>query len=184
MGVVGSGTMATGIIEVFAKAGFSVTFVARSEDKVAKVIASIRRSLEKALQRGKIEQDAVDAAMGCITGTTVLDDLADVDLVVEAIAEELDIKTALFENLDEICRAGGHLGHDYLLLARGRSCVGDIAPRRRRRASLLQSGAVMKLVEIVDTVATSSDVVATARSVVCLGSAKWVFTAVIEPVSL
>ena len=166
VGVVGSGTMATGIIEVFAKAGFSVTFVARSEDKVAKVMASIRRSLEKALQRGKIDQDAVDAAVGCITGTTALDDLADVDLVVEAIAEELDIKTALFENLDEICRPGAILATTTSSLP-----VVDLASVTSRPGDVVglhffNPAPVMKLVEIVDTVATSSDVVATARSVV------------------
>jgi 3-hydroxybutyryl-CoA dehydrogenase len=158
--------MATGIIEVFAKAGFAVTFVARSEDKVAKVIASIRRSLEKALQRGKIEQDAVDAALGCITGTTALDDLADVDLVVEAIAEELDIKTALFENLDEICRPGAILATTTSSLP-----VVDLASVTSRPGDVIglhffNPAPVMKLVEIVDTVATSSDVVATSRSVV------------------
>ena len=132
---------------------------------VVPVIASIRRSLEKALQRGKIDQDAVDAAVGCITGTTALDDLADVDLVVEAIAEELDIKTALFENLDEICRPGAILATTTSSLP-----VVDLASVTSRPGDVVglhffNPAPVMKL-EIVDTVATSSDVVATARSVV------------------
>lgn len=166
IGVVGSGTMATGIIEVFAKAGMAVTFVARSEDKAAKVIGSISRSLEKALQRGKIEQADADAALARITGTTSLDDLADVDLVVEAIAEEIDIKTALFENLDEICKPGAILATTTSSLP-----VVDLAAVTSRPGDVIglhffNPAPVMKLVEIVDTVATSPDVVATSRDVV------------------
>lgn len=76
VGVVGSGTMATGIVEVFAKAGFDVTFVARSAEKVDAVHSTIARSLEKALQRGKISQDEVDATRSRIAGTTQLEELA------------------------------------------------------------------------------------------------------------
>jgi len=104
--------------------------------------------------------------VGCITGTTALDDLADVDLVVEAIAEELDIKTALFENLDEICRPGAILATTTSSLP-----VVDLASVTSRPGDVIglhffNPAPVMKLVEIVDTVATSSDVVATSRSVV------------------
>ena len=166
VGVVGSGTMATGIIEVFAKAGFSVTFVARSEEKISKVIATISRSLEKALQRGKIEQADVDATLARINGTTVLEDLDDVDLVVEAIAEEIDIKTALFENLDEICKPGAILATTTSSLP-----VVDLAAVTSRPGDVVglhffNPAPIMKLVEIVDTVATTADVIATAQDVV------------------
>src|SRR3954453_12871100 len=85
VGVVGSGTMATGIVEVMAKAGYDVTFVARGSEKVAAVRASIGKSLEKAVQRGKLEAADRDAAVARITGSTRLEDLADADLVVEAV---------------------------------------------------------------------------------------------------
>ena len=101
--------MATGIIEVFAKAGYDVVFVARAESKVAAVQASIEKSLEKAVQRGKLTEGARDDALGHLTGTTSLEDLRDVDLVVEAVVEDLAVKRALFENLDEICRPGAIL---------------------------------------------------------------------------
>ncbi len=109
VGVVGSGTMATGTVEVFAKAGYDVTFIARSADKVAKVQAGLTRSLEKAVQRGKLSETDRDAASGRVTGSTRLDDLASVDLVVEAVVEELSVKQALFANLDEICKPGAVL---------------------------------------------------------------------------
>jgi 3-hydroxybutyryl-CoA dehydrogenase len=166
VGVIGSGTMATGIVEVFAKAGFTVTFVARSNEKIAKVTGTIERSLEKALQRGKIEQGDVDATLGRITGTTSLDDMADVDLVVEAIAEELDIKTALFENLDEICKPGAILATTTSSLP-----VVDLAAVTARPSDVVglhffNPAPIMKLVEIVDTVATDDEVIATAEDVV------------------
>lgn len=166
VGVVGSGTMATGIIEVFAKAGLSVTFVARSAEKVATVLAAIDRSLEKALQRGKIDEAHVQAARGRITGTTSLEDLASVDLVVEAIAEELDVKAALFENLDEICKPGAVLATTTSSLP-----IIDLAAVTSRPSDVVglhffNPATVMKLVEIVDTVATSPEVIATAESVV------------------
>jgi 3-hydroxybutyryl-CoA dehydrogenase len=166
VGVVGSGTMATGIIEVFAKAGFAVTFVARSLDKVEKVHASIARSLEKALQRGKISEADAEATRSRITGTTLLDDLGTVDLVVEAIAEDLDIKTALFENLDEICKDGAVLATTTSSLP-----VVDLAAVTSRPGDVVglhffNPAPVMKLVEVVDTVATSPDVIATAMEVV------------------
>ena len=109
VGVVGSGTMATGIVEVFAKAGFEVHFIARSADKVAKVTATLERSMEKAVQRGKLSDEARTAALARISGSSSLDDLATADLVVEAIIEELSAKQALFANLDDICKPGAVL---------------------------------------------------------------------------
>jgi 3-hydroxybutyryl-CoA dehydrogenase len=166
VGVVGSGTMATGIVEVFAKAGFRVTFIARSADKVGAVHASISRSLEKALQRGKISEADVESTRSRINGSTSLEDLATVDLVVEAIAEDLDIKTALFENLDEICKDGAILATTTSSLP-----VVDLAAVTSRPSDVVglhffNPATVMKLVEVVDTVATSPDVIASAMAVV------------------
>ncbi|MGN6780724.1 MAG: 3-hydroxyacyl-CoA dehydrogenase family protein, partial [Marmoricola sp.] len=106
VGVVGTGTMATGIVEVFAKAGYDVVYVGRSAAKADGVRAAIEKSLDKAIQRGKLEESAKAEVLGRLTGTTRLDDLADVDIVVEAIAEDLAVKTTLFSNLDDICTGG------------------------------------------------------------------------------
>ena len=109
VGVVGSGTMATGIVEVFARAGYDVMFVGRGQPKLDRVTAGITRSLEKAVQRGKLDEAARDATLARVHGTTKLEDLADADLVVEAVVEDLGVKQALFENLDEICKPGAVL---------------------------------------------------------------------------
>ena len=166
VGVVGSGTMATGIIEVFAKGGFPVTFVARTPEKVEKVTEALRKSLEKAADRGKISEEDARAAQARIRGTTRLEDLANVDLVVEAIAEELDVKTSLFGDLDRICRPGAILATTTSSLP-----IIEVAAVTARPSDIVglhffNPAPVMKLVEIVDTVATSPDVVATAVEVV------------------
>jgi 3-hydroxybutyryl-CoA dehydrogenase len=165
VGVVGSGTMATGIAEVLAKGGFDVTLVARSESSLSRAVGAIDKSLEKAVQRGKLEADARDVIRARITGSTRLEDLADVDLVVEAVVEELSVKTALFENLDEICRPGAILATTTSSLP-----VVDLAAVTTRPADVVglhffNPAQVMKLVEVVNTVSTSPTTVATALDV-------------------
>src|SRR4029450_60073 len=83
-----------------------VLFVARTPEKVASVRAAIERSLEKAVQRGKLDDADRTAALARISGTTRLDDLSGVHPVVEAVVEDLTVKQALFSNLDEICAPG------------------------------------------------------------------------------
>jgi 3-hydroxybutyryl-CoA dehydrogenase len=164
VGVVGTGTMATGIAEVFAKAGYDVTYVGRSQAKVDAVRATVERSLDKAIQRGKLEESKKDEVLARLTGTTRLDDLASVDLVVEAIAEDLEIKTTLFENLDEICRPGAILATTTSSLP-----VIECAQATKRPGDVIgmhffNPATVMKLVEVVSTVSTKEDVAETTRA--------------------
>jgi 3-hydroxybutyryl-CoA dehydrogenase len=161
VGVVGSGTMATGIVEVFAKAGYDVHFIARSADKVAKVSAAIERSLEKAVQRGKLAEEARDAALSHVTGSTKLDDLADVDLVVEAVVEELSVKEALFANLDEICKPGAVLATTTSSLPVIECAAATSRPADVIGMHFFNPASIMKLVEVVTTVSTKADVEAT-----------------------
>ncbi|MGE3811087.1 MAG: 3-hydroxyacyl-CoA dehydrogenase family protein [Candidatus Nanopelagicales bacterium] len=161
VGVVGTGTMATGIVEVFAKAGFDVTYVARGDDKVARVRTNLERSLDKGVARGKLSQDDRDAALARVTGTTSLDDLADRDLVVEAVVEDLGVKTVLFSALDDILKPGAILATTTSSLP-----VVDLAAVTKRPQDVVglhffNPAPIMKLVEVVSTVATSDDVVTT-----------------------
>ncbi len=165
VGVVGSGTMATGIIEVFAKAGYDVTYVTRSQPKVDAVTAAVQKSLEKAVQRGKLTQEARDAALGHLTGSTSLDDLATVDLVVEAVVEDLAVKRALFENLDEICKPGAILATTTSSLPVVECAAATTRPDDVVGMHFFNPAQVMKLVEVVHTVSTAPDVVATVQQV-------------------
>jgi 3-hydroxybutyryl-CoA dehydrogenase len=161
VGVVGSGTMATGIVEVFAKAGLPVTFVARGEEKVAGVHAGIAKSLGKSVERGRMKQEDADAVLARLTGSSSREDLADVDIVVEAIAEDLEIKQDLFRDLDKICKPGAILATTTSSLpiiqcANVTSRIQDVIGMH-----FFNPATVMRLVEIVHTVATADDVINT-----------------------
>ena len=165
VGVVGTGTMASGIVEVFAKGGYDVLYVGRSADKIDAVRGTVERSLDKAVQRGKLAEGERGAVLERLTGSTSLDDLRDADLVVEAIAEELDAKRALFERLDEICKPGAVLATTtsslpVIALARVTSRPQDVVGMH-----FFNPAPVMRLVEVVSTVATSAEVSETARAV-------------------
>ncbi|MBV9823779.1 MAG: 3-hydroxyacyl-CoA dehydrogenase family protein, partial [Actinobacteria bacterium] len=162
VGVVGSGIMAIGIVEVFARAGFDVTFIARSQQRADEGQATLRRSLEKGVQRGKLTAEERDQALGRVTGSARLDDLAPMDLVIESVVEDLGVKQALFANLDEICRPGA-------ILATTTSSLPVIAcaAATTRQSEVIglhffNPATVMSLVEVVSTVATATDVEATA----------------------
>jgi 3-hydroxybutyryl-CoA dehydrogenase len=158
IGVVGTGTMATGIVEVFARAGYDVTYVGRAPAKVDGVRATIERSLDKAIQRGKLEESVKPDVLGRLTGTTRLDDLADADLVVEAIAEDLAVKTTLFENLDEICRPGVILATTTSSLPIISCATATKRPQDVVGMHFFNPAPIMKLVEVVSTVTTADDV--------------------------
>jgi 3-hydroxybutyryl-CoA dehydrogenase len=165
VGVVGSGTMATGIIEVLAKAGYDVLYVTRGSEKVERVGVALQRSLDKAVLRGKLDQADRDAALGRVRGSARLDDLAECDLVIEAVVEELSVKQALFATFDDICKPGAVLATTtsslpVIELAAATSRPGDVVGMH-----FFNPAPVMKLVEIVRTVSTSDDVVATVRDV-------------------
>jgi 3-hydroxybutyryl-CoA dehydrogenase len=164
VGVVGTGTMATGIVEVFAKAGFPVTYVGRTQDRVDGVRAAIEKSLDKAIQRGKLEESAREQVLGRLHGSTSLDDLATVDIVVEAIAEDLKVKSVLFQNLDDICKPGAILATTTSSLP-----VIALASETGRAQDVIgmhffNPAPVMKLVEVVSTVSTADDVKETTRA--------------------
>ncbi|RZU03291.1 3-hydroxybutyryl-CoA dehydrogenase [Kribbella rubisoli] len=165
VGVVGSGTMAVGIVEVCAKAGYDVLYVARGTEKVDRVRATLERSLEKGVQRGKLSSDERDAALRRVTGTAKLDDLATVDLVVEAVVEELSVKQALFETFDEICKPGAILATTTSSLP-----VIDLAMATKRPSDVVglhffNPAPVMQLVEVVSTVSTAHEVADTVAAV-------------------
>ncbi|GGF55967.1 3-hydroxybutyryl-CoA dehydrogenase [Marmoricola endophyticus] len=161
VGVVGTGTMATGIVEVFAKAGYDVIVVGRSDAKVAGVSAALEKSLDKQVQRGRLEEADKQPVLDRVTGTTKQDDLADVDLVVEAIAEDLKIKTTLFENLDEICKPGAILATTTSSLPVIECARATSRPQDVVGMHFFNPAPVMKLVEVVSTVATSAEVAET-----------------------
>jgi 3-hydroxybutyryl-CoA dehydrogenase len=163
VGVVGSGTMAAGIVEVFARAGYDVTHVARSQTRLEAVAEVLARSLEKAVQRGKVSDEDRTAALARVRGTTSLEELASADLVVEAVVEELTVKRALFENLDEICRPGAILATTTSSLPVIECAAATRRPQDVVGMHFFNPAPVLSLVEVVHTVSTAQDVVDTAQ---------------------
>ena len=169
VGVVGTGTMAAGIAEVFAKAGYDVLYVGRSQEKVDGVVATVTKNFDKQIQRGRATEEAKTEVLARMTGSTSLDDLKDVDIVVEAIAEDLQVKTTLFENLDEIC-SGGRGGAGAILATTTSSLpIISMAKVTSRPQDVIgmhffNPATVMKLVEVVSTVSTDDEVTETTRA--------------------
>lgn len=165
IGVIGTGTMASGIVEVCAKSGYDVVFRARGDDKVAAVQKKIEGSLDKALQRGKLTEEAKAETLDKITGTTSLDDLADCDLVIEAVVEDLAIKKALFSALDDVMKPGAILATTTSSLPVIECAQATSRPQDVVGMHWFNPATVMKLVEVVPTVTTADDVVATVLDV-------------------
>ena len=165
VGVVGTGVMAGGIVEVFARAGYDVVVRGRTPARTGATVDTVRRSLEKAVLKGKLAEHDRDAALARIIATASFDEFADCDLVVEAVAEDLSLKRTVFETLDEVCKPGAILATTTSSLP-----VIDCAAATSRPADVVglhffNPTPHMKLVEVVHTIATAPDVVATAHAV-------------------
>src|SRR5881227_3609997 len=104
VGVVGAGIMGSGIVEVCAKAGLEVTFVEADESARDRGHQAIERSTAKAVERGKLDESARKEALGRISGSTSLKDLAGCDLLIEAVTEDIDTKLEVFRTLDELVK--------------------------------------------------------------------------------
>jgi len=162
IGVVGTGTMATGIAEVLARKGFDVVLRARGRDRADRALAKLRGSLDRQVTRGRLAEEQRDAIVGRVQGVIELDELADCDLVIEAVAEELTIKREVFAALDKVLKPGAILATTTSSLpviecAAATSRPGDVVGLH-----FFNPAPVMKLVEVVRTIATAEDVVATA----------------------
>jgi 3-hydroxybutyryl-CoA dehydrogenase len=165
VGVIGTGTMATGIAEVLTKSGFDVVLRARSADKAAATLSKVTASMDKAVARGKLSEGDRDAALARLVTTTELDDLAQCDLVIEAVVEELGVKRALFGALDDVMKPGAVLATTTSSLP-----VIECATATSRPADVVgmhwfNPAPAMKLVEVVPTVVSAPDAVATVRDV-------------------
>jgi 3-hydroxybutyryl-CoA dehydrogenase len=165
VGVVGSGTMATGIIEVVAKGGYDVRFVARGPEKVEAVRKALTKSLDKQVSRGRLDEAGRDEILARVEGTTSLDDLADRDLIIEAVVESLSVKEALFANLGEIAKPGAVLATTTSSLPVIECAKASGRPSDVVGMHFFNPAQVMKLVEVVSTISTAADVAATAHAV-------------------
>jgi 3-hydroxybutyryl-CoA dehydrogenase len=155
--VVGCGLMGSGIVEVAARAGFATLVREVDDDLLQKGLGRIRKSLDRAVEKGKLEADERDATLGRIRGTTSLDDLAAADLVIEAIVENLEAKQELFSRLDEICPEHTILASNTSSLTVTEMAAATQRPDRFVGLHFFNPVPVMRLVEVVRTIATGED---------------------------
>lgn len=157
VGVVGCGLMGSGIAEIAAKSGFAVKVREVNADALAAGEKRIRKSMDRAVAKEKLSAEDRDAAWARFTFTTEVSDLADCDLVIEAIVEELEAKNELFVALDELCG-------EHTIFASNTSSltITDMAAATERADRFVglhffNPVPVMKLVEVVRTIATSDE---------------------------
>jgi 3-hydroxybutyryl-CoA dehydrogenase len=165
VGVIGTGTMATGIVEVFAKRGFDVVLRARTTEKADAAVGRIGSSLDRAVSKGRLSEADRDAVLARITPAVAFDDLADCDLVVEAVAEDLAVKTEVFATLDKVCKPGAVLATTTSSLPVIECAAATGRPGDVVGLHFFNPAPVMRLVEVVATIATEPDVIATADTI-------------------
>jgi 3-hydroxybutyryl-CoA dehydrogenase len=159
VGVCGAGLMGNGIAQTCASAGFNVILMEVAKEPLNRGVASIAKSLDKFVEKGKLSQADRDATFGRIKPTTDVTDLQGCDLVIEAIVENVEIKTKLFQQLDEMMAP-----HGIICTNTSSLCVIELAaktkrPNRVAGLHFFNPVPIMKLVEVVKTIATTQDVV-------------------------
>lgn len=166
VGVLGGGLMGSGIAQVCAQAGHATIVREVSDALCDRARASIVRSFDKAIERGKATADDKNSALSMISFTTELDALADVDIVIEAVIEDLAVKTDAFSKLDSICPAETIFASNTSSLT-----IAEIAAATKRPDGFVglhffNPVPVMKLVEVVRAIRTSEETVERAMTFV------------------
>lgn len=159
IGILGRGTMATGIVQVFAEKGFEVKMWVRSidEDNPRGSVKSIEKALDRLVQKERITKESMDNTLNQISITNKFDDLADCDLIIEAISEDMDIKKDTFKKLDEICKKETILATNTSSLSITEIANSTNRPDKVIGMHFFNPVPLMKLVEVIKGLATSED---------------------------
>ncbi len=164
VGVVGCGLMGSGIVETVARSGYDVVVHELTPDLLQRGLARIDASMQRAVERKKLEAAARDQARGRIRGTTTLSDLADSDLVIEVVIERMDDKKKVLADLDRLIRPGVLLASNTSSLSITEMAAVTARPDRVVGMHFMNPVPVMPVVEIVRGLATSDDTLLTART--------------------
>ena len=159
--VIGAGTMGGGIAMNFANAGIPVTMLELKQEALDKGLALIRKNYENSAKKGKLTQEQVETRMALLSGTTTYDDLADVDLVIEAVFEKMEVKKTVFTTLDKVCKPGAILASNTSTLDVNEIAACTSRPQDVIGLHFFSPANVMKLLEVVKAEDTSADVIKT-----------------------
>ena len=157
IGVLGTGTMGAGIIQVLAQNGYEVVLRARRETSVEKGIATVNKNLDKLVAKEKITAEAKEEIMGRIHGSTDISIVADADLIIEAATEEMESKKALFAELDKLCKPEAIIATNTSSLSITEIASATERPDKVIGMHFFNPVPAMKLVEIICGLATSEE---------------------------
>jgi 3-hydroxybutyryl-CoA dehydrogenase len=164
LGIVGSGIMGSGIAEVAAKAGVDVVLRSRKQETADAMVTSLAKSLTKQVERGKLDDDEAEAVKARVSATADLDALADCDLVLESVVEDLAVKKQLFAELDRVVKDGAILATNTSTLPVVEMAVETERPERVCGVHFFNPAPMMSLVEIVRTLVSSDETIAETRA--------------------
>ena len=163
VGILGSGIMGAGLAEVAARAGFDVVVRSRSQKTADAMIATIDKGFAKAIERGKATEEERQAVLGRISATDHLGALADCDLVIESVVEDLEVKKALFAELDRVVARDAILATNTSTLPVIEIAMATERPDRVCGVHFFNPAPAMVLVEIIRPLTASDDTVSTAH---------------------
>jgi len=159
LGVLGCGQMGSGIVQVFAQAGYEVVAVDTVPAMIEKGLKGIDKRLMGRVDKGKMSLEEKNAVMGRIKTSSKLEDLADCDLIEEAIPEDLELKKKTFAELDRICKPETIFGSNTSGLSVTDMAVATKRPERVMGMHFHNPAPVMQLLELVKTIMTSQDII-------------------------
>ncbi|MFV0301188.1 MAG: 3-hydroxyacyl-CoA dehydrogenase NAD-binding domain-containing protein [Paracoccus sp. (in: a-proteobacteria)] len=160
IGIIGGGTMGSGIATACLLAGLQVVLAEQTEDALERGLATIGRNLDGAVKRGKLPAERERATRAALTGASDLNALAGADLIVEAVFEKIEVKTAIFSRLDSIAKPGAVLATNTSYLDINRIAAATSRPQDVIGLHFFSPAHVMRLLEIVVADRTAPDVVA------------------------
>jgi 3-hydroxybutyryl-CoA dehydrogenase len=162
VGVLGCGLMGSGIAQVTAQAGYDTVVREVSDELCERGIGGITKQLGKQVEKGKLAAEERDAILGRLRGTTRLEELADCDIVIEAVVENLELKNEMWRTLDEVCGPEAIFASNTSSLTIADMAAATGRPERMVGLHFFNPVPVMKLVEVVKTIATDPQVFDTA----------------------
>ena len=157
VGVIGGGLMGSGIAQVSAAAGFPTAVREISEDLCAKSRQSIEKTLAKGIERGKVTASERDTTLGNLRFVTRLEEMADADLFIEAVVEDLDTKNSLWAQIDRIAQPDAIFASNTSSLTIIAMATASGRPDRMLGLHFFNPVPLMKLVEVVRTITTSDE---------------------------
>ena len=157
IGVVGAGTMGSGIAQVAAEAGFEVVMRDIEDSFVHRGMSAIKKNLGRAVEKGKKTSEEAEKIIGRIKGTTNLEDLKDADLVIEAVIENMELKRELYTDLDRICKPEAVIASNTSGLSITEMASVTKRPDKLVGMHFFNPVPVMKLVEVIMGASTSND---------------------------